>query len=117
MTQGWSGLALTYAAVQVPMAWGVVRNGGAWHKLLASPLVAAPLTAIVGASLWAAGPVLSIVGATPHGLVQTALAGWLAIAWGYAGGQSLAKPETMNNVHQRGTVISDRSADTNSRAP
>ena len=116
MTQGWSGLALTYAAVQVPMAWGVVRNGGAWHKLLASPLVAAPLTAIVGASLWAAGPVLSIVGATPHGLVQTALAGWLAIAWGYAGGQSLAKPETMNNVHQRGTVISDRSADTNSRA-
>jgi type IV secretory pathway TraG/TraD family ATPase VirD4 len=110
MTQGWSGLALTYAAVQVPMAWGVVRNGGEWHKLLASPLVAAPLTAIVGASMWVASPVLSVIGATPHGFVQTALAAWLAIAWGSAGGESLAKPETRNNAHQRGTVVADTSA-------
>jgi type IV secretory pathway TraG/TraD family ATPase VirD4 len=117
MTQGWSGAALTYAAVQIPMAVGLVRSGGAWHKLLPTPLAAAPLAALVGAGMWLAGPTLSALGAAPHGIIQTAFAGSLAMALGFAGGESLAKPETMNKVHQRGTVVSDRSAETNARAP
>jgi type IV secretory pathway TraG/TraD family ATPase VirD4 len=116
MTQGWSGAALVYAAVQVPMAVGLVRSGGAWHKLLPSPLIAAPLAALVSMGMWMVSPTLSALGAAPHGFIQTVLAGSLAMALGFAGGETLAKPETVNKVHQRGTVISDRPADTNSRA-
>jgi hypothetical protein len=117
MTQGWSGALLTYAAVQTSMAVGLVRSGGAWHKLLPSPLVAAPLTALVGTSMWLAEPALSVVGATPHGLIHTAITGSLAIALGNSGGKTLAKPDAIPKVHQRGTVVADRPADIEGRAP
>jgi hypothetical protein len=116
-TQGFSGALLTYAAVQIPMAVGLIRSGGAWHKLLPSPLVAAPLTALVGASMWLAGPALSVIGATPHGLIHTVLTGSLAMALGYSGGETLAKPDAPPpKEHQRGTVVVERSGDIDTRS-
>jgi type IV secretory pathway TraG/TraD family ATPase VirD4 len=114
MTQGWTGVELAYAAVQIPMLVGLVRNQGPWRRYLASPLVAAPLTAIVGAGMWVAGPALSFIGATPHGLIHTALAASISMVLGYSGGESLAKEETQERVHQRGAVVSktDRTAGT-----
>ncbi len=106
MTQGWTGVELAYAAVQIPMLVGLVRNQGPWQRYLASPLVAAPLTAIVGAGMWVAGPALSLIGATPHGLIHTALAASISMVLGYSGGESLAKEETQERVHQRGAVVS-----------
>ncbi len=117
MTQGWSGALLTYAAVQASMAVGLVRSGGAWHKLLPSPLVAAPLAGLVGAGMWLAGPAFSIIGAAPHGFVQTAVAASLALVLGYSGGETLAEPEAISKVHQRGTVVAERAPDTEARAP
>jgi type IV secretory pathway TraG/TraD family ATPase VirD4 len=111
MTQGWTGVELAYAAVQIPMLVGLVRNRGLWHRYLASPLVAAPLTAIVGAGMWVAGPALSVIGATPHGLIHTALAASISMAFGYFGGESLAEDEAQKTVHQRGAVVSNRPKD------
>lgn len=108
MTQGWTGAALAYGAVQIPMVAGLVRSGGPWHRYLSSPLVAAPLTAIAAAGMWLAGPALSVIGATPHGLVHTALAASVSMALGYVGGEVLAENETQEKVHQRGAVVSNR---------
>ena len=116
LTQGWNGALLTYGAVQASMAVGLVRSGGAWYKLLPSPLVAAPLAALVGASMWLAGPAFSFIGAAPHGFIQTAVAASLALALGYTGGETLAEPEATPKVYQRGTVVTERSADIDARA-
>ena len=117
MAQAWEGALFTYAVVQTSMAVGLVRSGGAWHKLLRSPLVAAPLTALVGAGMWLAGPAFSFIGAAPHGFVQTAVAASLAMALGYTGGKTLAEPEAAPKVHQRGAVVAERSDDVDARAP
>ena len=117
MTQGWSGALLTYAVVQTSMAVGLVRSGGAWHKLLPSPLVAAPLTALVGAGMALAGPAFSFIGASPHGFVQTAVAASIAMVLGYTGGETLAEPEATPKVHQRGAVVAERPVDADARAP
>jgi hypothetical protein len=111
MTQGWNGALLTYAAVQTSMAAGLVRSGGAWHKLLPSPLIAVPMAGLVGLSMSLAGPALSFMGAAPHGFVQTVLAASLAVAFGYSGGEALAKPKGAPRVYQRGTIVAQRSAD------
>jgi hypothetical protein len=117
LTHGWNGALLTYAAVQASMAVGLVRGGGAWYKLLPSPLVAAPMTALVGVSMWLAGPALSVIGAAPHGIVQTAVAASLAMAFGYSGGEALAKPKAVSKIYQRGAVVAERSADSDAAAP
>jgi type IV secretory pathway TraG/TraD family ATPase VirD4 len=117
MTQGWSGALLTYAAVQIPMAAGLVRSGGAWYRLLPSPIVAAPLSVLVGAGMSLAEPALSFIGATPHGLIHTAVAASLAMSLGYRSGEKLAKPEAQPpKEHQRGTVIAERPADVDTRS-
>ena len=116
MTQAWGGALLTYAAVQTSMAVGLVRSGGAWHQLLRSPLVAAPLTALIGLGMWLAGPAFSFIGAAPHGFVQTAVATSLAMALGYTGGETLAEPEAAPKIHQRGAVVAERPLDADARA-
>ena len=117
MTEGWTGAALAYAAVQIPMAVSLAKRGGQWYKYFQSPFLAAPLTAIVGVGMWMAGPALSFIGATPHGLIHTALTAWASIALGYAGGESLAKDLRQTAVHQRGTVVSAVPASSDTRRP
>ncbi len=51
LMQGWSGLGLTYAAVQAPMIAGLIRVRAQFHHYLLSPLVAAPLTAVAAAGI------------------------------------------------------------------
>ncbi len=115
--QGWSGALLTYAVLQTSMVVGLVRSGGAWHKLLPSPLVAAPLTALVEAGMALAGPAFSFIGASPHGVVQTAVAASIAMALGYTGGETLAEPEANPKVHQRGAVVAERPVDADAHPP
>jgi type IV secretory pathway TraG/TraD family ATPase VirD4 len=110
MTEGWTGAALAYAAVQIPMAGRLAQRGGEWYKYFQSPLLAAPMTAIIGVGMWMAGPALSFIGATPHGLIHTVITASASIALGYAGGESLVKDPTQTAIHQRGTVVSAASA-------
>lgn len=115
ITEGWTGAALAYAAVQIPMVVGLARRGGAWHEYLGSPLVAAPLMATVAAGMWLAGPALSFIGVTPHGLVHTALAASASMALGFVGGVAPPKDPDHPKVYQRGAIVSSTSLKANTR--
>jgi len=104
LTHGWPGVALAYAAVQLPMIAGLARGRGPWLNYLKSPALAAPLVAVAGVGVALAGPVLSQLGASPGGLAEFALGATLSVALGYAGGRVLAE-EPARKKHQRGTVV------------
>jgi hypothetical protein len=72
LTHGWPSLFLGYAAVQLPMVAGLMRGHGAWHRFIASPLVAAPLTALVGGAMSISTPLLSYLGSV-RGVAEFAL--------------------------------------------
>ena len=63
--RGWSGLALAYGAVQGPMLAGLIQGRARFSKLLLSPALAAPLTALTGIAMAAAAPLLHNLGARP----------------------------------------------------
>ena len=91
LTQGWSGLAISYAAVQGPMLAGLARGRAKWHKFLLSPAIAAPLTATVGAAMAMAAPLMAGIGVAQHGVIPFALATSLSAAIGYAGGRAMSR--------------------------
>lgn len=63
LLHGWSSIVAGYAAVQMPMVAGLVRGRGAWHRYLASPLVAAPMAVLVAGAASLSMPLLSAFGA------------------------------------------------------
>jgi type IV secretory pathway TraG/TraD family ATPase VirD4 len=90
------------------MVAGLVRGRAQFQKFLVSPLIAAPLTALVGVGMAIASPVLSGIGVAQNGLVQFALAASLSTALGYAGGRVLAEDSPQNRTHQRGTIVTEQ---------
>ncbi|MGO9991579.1 MAG: type IV secretion system DNA-binding domain-containing protein [Steroidobacteraceae bacterium] len=112
-THGWSGLVFAYASVQGPMLAGLIRGRAQAHRFLTSPLVAVPLTAMAGVGMTAAAPLLTGLGATPHGLIQFTLSTAACAALGYAGGRAAAEGESGSKIHQRGAVVSDVPGPTN----
>jgi Type IV secretion-system coupling protein DNA-binding domain len=107
LTQGWSGLAFSYAAVQAPMLVGLARGRAELHKFLLSPAVAAPLTVAVGAGMAVAAPFLVGIGAAQHGLIPFALATSLSTVIGYAGGRAMSRSMPVSSTYQRGTIVAD----------
>jgi type IV secretory pathway TraG/TraD family ATPase VirD4 len=97
MLHGWSGLAVAYGAVQVPMIAGLIRARAAAHHYVLSPLVAVPLTGVVaaGAAMFAS-----------HGTLQWMFAAAASVALGYTGGRVVVEDGPSAKVHQRGTLIS-----------
>ena len=106
--QGWTGMALAYGSVQIPMLVGVLRTGGGWRQLLTSPMLAGPLAGLVMAGVSLAGH--------PHGLLQAAVATFVGAALGYAGGEVLTEQSPERKAHQRGALVSDRPAAREGRA-
>jgi hypothetical protein len=106
LTHGWPGVALAYAAVQLPMFAGLARARGPWLSYLKSPALAVPLVAVAGVGVALAGPVLSHLGASPAGIAEFALGATLSVTLGYAGGRVLAQEPTRKK-HQRGAVVRD----------
>jgi hypothetical protein len=105
LTHGWSGLALAYASVEVPMLVGMVRARAAWHRLLLSPLLAAPMTVAAGIGMALAAPALRGLGLA-SGLWQLSVGFGLCAGIGYVSGRSLWRSTgTVASVHQRGAVI------------
>jgi hypothetical protein len=115
LTHGWPGLALAYAAVQLPMFAGLARGRGPWLNYLKSPALAAPLVALSGIGVALAGPVLSHLGASPGGLAEFALGATLSVTLGYAGGRVLAE-DPARNKYQRGAVVRERPPRTSNSA-
>ena len=107
LTQGWSGLAFSYAAVQAPMLAGLARGRAELHKFLLSPAVAAPLTVAMGVGMAVATPFLVGIGAAQHGLIPFALATSLSTVVGYAGGRAMSRSMPVSSTYQRGTIVAD----------
>ena len=109
LLHGWPGVLFAYAAVQVPMVAGLVRAGGAWHRYIASPLVAAPLAALVGGAMSISTPLLSYLGSV-RGVAEFALGTSMSALLGYAGGRTLASDAPPGDSHRRGAVVAERPA-------
>ncbi len=107
LTHGWSGLALSFAAVQAPMWVGLARGRAELHKYFASPVLAAPIALVAGIGMAAASPLLAGLGAPPHGLLQYALGTAVSMGLGYAGGRAEARSDSDPKIHQRGAVVAD----------
>jgi type IV secretory pathway TraG/TraD family ATPase VirD4 len=98
LTHGWSGLALTYTAVQVPMVIGLARARAQLHHYLVSPLVALPLTAVAAVGLTAFGE---------HAFAQLIFGTGMTAALGYASGVRFPRPESDDKSHRRGSLVID----------
>ncbi len=116
LLQGWSGIALAYAAVQAPMIAGLIRGRAQLHHYFLSPLVAAPLTAIAALGVAASSSLLAHWGFASHGWVQWAAEAGLGAALGYAGGVGLGENPEDGKSHRRGTFIADARSGADSRS-
>jgi type IV secretory pathway TraG/TraD family ATPase VirD4 len=107
LMQGWSGIALAYAAVQAPMIAGLIRARAPLHHYVLSPVIAAPLTATVAVGMTVASSWLAHLGFASHSLVQLTVGGGLSAMLGYAGGMSIAGSAEDDGVHRRGALVAD----------
>src|SRR6185312_16034485 len=106
LTHGTSGLALSYASVEIPMLVGLIRRGAPLRKILQSPLVAVPLTAAAGIGLSAIAPLIRSAGFTADSIFQLALGAGVSAAVGLGGAWALAKRNSGAAAYRRGAVVS-----------
>jgi hypothetical protein len=96
---GWTGLALAYASVQVPMLAALASRRADWRTLSRSPATAAPLTVAAGIAL----------GLLPHGMVPwelgAAFFGSVGFIAGRVGGGRAAAPEAAGGALVRGATL------------
>jgi type IV secretory pathway TraG/TraD family ATPase VirD4 len=97
--QGWSGVAMTYAAVQLPMIASLIRERANLREYAVAPFAALPLTAMagIGSALFAS-----------HGFVHAVLAAGGSMLLGYGGGRVLARRAAADKLHERGAQIMER---------
>jgi len=105
--QGWSGIAMGYAAVQAPMIAGLIRARAEWRHYVLSPIAALPLTAAAAAGAAAASPWVAMLGFGSHRPVQLAIATGISAALGFAGGRVLARGNYTAAVRQRGSIVAE----------
>ncbi len=108
VVQGWSGIVLAYAAVQAPMIAGLARARAGFKQYVFSPIAAAPLTAVAGVGAAMSSTWLAQLGFGSHGPVQVFFATGLSAVLGYAGGRVLARGAAENKIHQRGSLVAER---------
>jgi uncharacterized membrane protein YdjX (TVP38/TMEM64 family) len=94
---GWPGLLSAYAVIQGPLLAGLVQARAPLRQLLASPLVAAPLTLLTGAALGAVG----------GGALDVSTAAALSATAGYVAGRALGRRRAPVIRHQRGALVAD----------
>jgi hypothetical protein len=105
LSRGWPGLAAAYASVQLPMAAGLLQRRAALSRVLASPLLAAPVTVAVGAGLSLAAPLLQTMGFTGGGLMQWSIGVGMSAIAGYGVGRRFARHTVPDGRYQRGAVL------------
>jgi len=104
LLRGWWGLAAAYAAVQVPLVVGLVKGRAPLAKLLASPIVAVPLTAAAAMGMALAAPLWHALGISTVGALSTSAGAALSAALGYVSGRAIARPVPAV-THQRGAIV------------
>lgn len=107
LVRGWSGLLAAYAAVQGPLLAGMIRGRAHWRRLVVAPLIAAPLTALCGAGLAAASPMMQALGIVRASVGQLALGVGASAALAYLTGRALARHGGAPGGHLRGAVVAE----------
>jgi type IV secretory pathway TraG/TraD family ATPase VirD4 len=102
--------------VQAPMIVGLARGRSPLRHYMLSPLVAAPLTALVAGGIALSSAVLSHWGFAYHGLLQWTVGTGLSAFLGYSGGKSIATDSTDGKSHQRGAFVADAPQPRSSRS-
>ncbi|MHB1871087.1 MAG: type IV secretion system DNA-binding domain-containing protein [Steroidobacteraceae bacterium] len=116
MTHGWPGLMVAYGSVQAPMCAALARGRATLGRWLASPALAAGVTAGLGAGMAAAQPLLHLLGGTSATLGVAGAAG-CSVLTGYAAGRAFASSTPRRMVtHVRGAVVREEAGvDSSSR--
>ncbi|MHB8722910.1 MAG: type IV secretion system DNA-binding domain-containing protein [Steroidobacteraceae bacterium] len=100
-------VALAYTAVQAPMIVGLARGRSPFRHYVLSPLVAAPLTALIAGGIALSSAVLTHCGFAHHGFLQWTVGTGLSAFLGYSSGKSIAKDARGGKSHQRGAFVAD----------
>ena len=89
LTHGWAGLTTAYTIVQAPMIVGLMRSRAQFRHYFASPVIAAPLTAITAVGIALSSTFLKHFGFELHGVAQLSLEAGVGAMLGYQGEQVL----------------------------
>jgi hypothetical protein len=107
LTNGWSGLILAYAAVEVPMAVTLIRRAASYGRVMASTAIAVPLTVATGIATTTIAPLVHGLGVTPGSFLEFVVGAGMAAGVGYAAARGATRPSLPSSVHQRGTLIEE----------
>ena len=107
---GWQNLVVAYGAVQVPLAAALIRGRAPLHKVLCSPLVAAPLTVLAGVAIGAGTSLFAAFGLSGGAWGAPAAVTFTALV-GYAAGRALARIPSTAGTHHRGAIVLDPMVD------
>jgi hypothetical protein len=105
LMHGWPGLLAAYAAVQGPLLATLLRARAGWRPLLASSVVAVPLTVLSGVTLAVAAPLLRGLGIASDSGLQISLGVGFSVAVGLVAGRTLARRRAATVTHLRGAII------------
>jgi len=112
LLHGSAGLLSAYAVVQGGLLAGLIRGQAGVRRLMMSPLVAAPLTIMVGAGMAAAAGFASSLGVTAGGVVQLCAGVGCSAALGYAVGRTCTRRSSLAVTYERGAIVTDGSVAT-----
>ncbi len=102
--QGWSGIAIAYTAVHVPMIAGLIRARANLRQYVLSPIAALPLMAAAAAS----SSCIALLGFAAHGPMHLAVSAGISAALGFAGGGVLARGNVVDTTHRRGSIVAEQ---------
>ncbi|MFZ0552175.1 MAG: type IV secretion system DNA-binding domain-containing protein [Steroidobacteraceae bacterium] len=107
LLRGWSGLALDFCTVQIPMWIAVTRRRAELRAFLASPVLAGSLMVATGIGMSLASPLLRAMHAYTGSLMEFVVGGGIGGLLGYGGGCVLARPKQNAGDYVRGTTVVD----------
>jgi type IV secretory pathway TraG/TraD family ATPase VirD4 len=106
LTRGWMGWATAYGTVAMSMVGGLLQGGARLPRILASPLVAVPLTVVSAIGVAMAEPLVHAVGIAGGSATELCTAFGMTVAFGYMAGRAIARRRAPAFVrHVRGTTI------------
>jgi hypothetical protein len=106
LTHGTAGLAVALSAVEMPLLAGLLRSRATLPRLLASPLMAVPLTALAGAATAGLRPVLAAVGMSAAGWGELAVGAAVSAGIAYASGRVLGRRRAAPEWRRGAQVVS-----------
>jgi hypothetical protein len=120
LAHGWSGLALGYASVQLPMMAGMLRERASLQRLLWCPILALPATALFSWSVTLATPALRGLGMEMSGPWHLAANIALCAGAAFLGGRLIGRVGRCSNPdlvrYQRGALVATAEAASRGRS-